>query len=144
MEAIVTVFKFLFFGAFGLVGALILLALVFGKRIKKRWEYEAEFRDASGREFGEVDIEMSRIEKEESDYTFKASLRLRHERLVPHSTVRVEIDDRIVLEGQVDKPGFIHLGKDHVRDIVDRPAAGQDCRILVGGAVLASAELLPD
>ncbi len=144
MELIVTIIKFVFLGAFGLIGALILLALLFGKRIRKRWEYEAEFRDAAGREFGEVDIEMSRIEKEEPDYTFKASLRLRHERLVPQSTVSVEIDDRIVLEGQVDKPGFVHLGKEHIRNVVDRPSAGQNCRILVGGAVLASAELLPD
>ena len=144
MDLVISIVKFVFLGFFALVGALILLAVVFGKRIRKRWEYEAEFRDEGGREFGEVDIEMSRIEKEEPDYTFKASLRLRHERLTPPNTVSVEIDDRVVLEGPVEKPGFVHLGNEHIRNAVDRPSAGQACRVLMGGTVLASAELLPD
>lgn len=144
MDVVFAIIKYVFLGFFGLVGALFVFALLFGKRVKKRWEYEAEFRDASGREFGEVDVELSRIEKEEPDYTFKASLRLRHERLVPQSKVQVEIDDKLVLEGMVDKPGFVHLGNEHIRTILDRPSAGQACRVLVGGAVLASAELLPD
>ena len=86
MEIVFDVIKYLVFGFFGLVGLLIVAALVFGKRIKKQWEFEAEFRDASGREFGEFDIEMSRIEKEEPDYTLKASFHMRHESLQLHQT----------------------------------------------------------
>jgi len=61
MDFIFSILKIIFFGFFGLIGLLFLLALIFGKRIVKQWEYEAEFRDGGGREFGEFDIELSRV-----------------------------------------------------------------------------------
>lgn len=48
---------------FDLIAVLFIFALIFGKRKVKKWEFEAEFRDSSGREFGGFDIELSHIAK---------------------------------------------------------------------------------
>jgi hypothetical protein len=83
METLFSLVVYLLYGFFGLLLLLFILAIVFGKRIKKLWEYEAEFRDAGGREFGEFDFEKSRIVKDESEYSFKAKFKMRHESLAP-------------------------------------------------------------
>ncbi len=144
MDLVFTVVKYIFMGLFGFVALAIVLALLFGKRIKKRWEFEAEFHDASGREFGEFDMELSRIEKEERDYRFKAKLRMRHDSLQPHDTVRVLVADQTILEGMVEKAGRVFLGNDHIRNTVEAPAAGQLCRVMVGSVELANATLVRD
>ncbi len=82
MEALFTIVKYLFFGFIGLIALLVIVVVIFGKRIHKRWEYEADFLDSNGREFGEFEIELSRIEKEEPDDTLKVKLRMRHPSLV--------------------------------------------------------------
>lgn len=137
-------FKAVFFGVFGLVVALILMALVFGKRVRKQWDYEAEFRDEKGREFGEFDIESSRIEKKEADYTVKAKLRMRHPELTLHRAISVYVDDVLVLEGRVESEGRIMLGKGHLKNSVDSARAGQICRVASGETELFRAELRPD
>jgi hypothetical protein len=144
IDVILPVAKYLFMGFAGFIVLLFVLALLFGKQVRKRWEFEAEFRDASGREFGEFDIEMSRIEKEEPDFRFKAKLRMRHDSLMPHDTVRVLVDDQTILEGMVEKAGRIFLGNDHIRKPLDQPATGQLCRVMVGSVELANATLVRD
>ena len=144
MELAFAVVKYLFAGFFGFLALMFLAALLFGKRIRKRWEFEAEFHDASGREFGEFDMGMSRIEKEEPDYRFKAKLRMRHDSLQPHDTVRVLVDDKTILEGMVEKAGRVFLGDDHIRGTIDQPAAGQLCRVMIGSVELANATLVRD
>ncbi len=89
-------------------------------------------------------MEMSRIEKEEPDYRFKAKLRMRHDSLEPHDTVRVLVDDQTILEGMVEKTGRVFLGNDHIRSTVEQPAAGQLCRVMVGSVELANAALVRD
>ena len=115
-----------------------------GKRIKKEWEYEAEFHDADGREFAEFDIEKSRIEKVEADYTVKPKFRMRHDSLALHSSVRVYLDDVLVLEGQVMKAGRVWLRKDDVRNRPESVTVGQVCRVELGSGESFSAELKPD
>ncbi len=63
MEILLTIIKYLVFGFVGLLGLLVVVVVLFGKRIHKRWEFEADFLDANGREFGEFEILLSRIEK---------------------------------------------------------------------------------
>jgi len=91
---------------------LIVFALVFGKRVKKKWEYEAEFRDEAGREFGEFDIELSQIQKQEPGYTLKAEFHMRHELPGHLQTVQVFLDDLLMLEGEVTHAGRVRLGSD--------------------------------
>ena len=109
MDIVFTIVKYLIFGFFGLIGLLVVLALLFGKRIIKQWEFEAEFRDVKGREFGEFDIELSRIAKEETEDTFKAKFRMRHALLGAGQRVQVFLDDTLVLEGNVETEGRILL-----------------------------------
>ena len=118
--------------------------MLFGKRIKKRWEYEAEFRDASGREFGEFDIELSRIEKEESTDSLKAGFHLRHPSVRQHQSVQVYVEDRLVMEGLAEKDGYIRLGTEDLKAALDEPLEGKVCRVLVGGTEVASEPLKPD
>ena len=137
--------KYLFLGFFGLIGLLFVLALLFGKRKITKWEYEAEFRDGRGREFGEFDIEMSRIEKEEPDFSFRAKFKMRHEALKLHQTVQVFLEDRLVLEGMVKEAGRVLLRQDeHLRTEITDAQVGQVCRIVCGGQELFREPILED
>ena len=144
MDLLIDIIKYTVFGIFGLIVLLIVLVLLFGKRVRKQWEFEAEFRDDRGREFGEFDIESSRIEKQEPDYSIKAEFHMRHEALRLHKTVQVYVDDVLVLEGMVQTEGQIRLGQENARDRPRDVQAGQRCRILVGGDEMFSEALVPD
>lgn len=144
MELFFDVIRYTVFGVFGLLGVVVIVALIFGKRVRKEWEFEAEFRAANGREFGEFEIESSRIEKVEPDYTVKATLKLRDASLTPGQTVQVFIEDTPVLEGSVTMAGRIKLGTD---SLLQRPAevrAGQRCIIAIDGREAWSERLLRD
>jgi hypothetical protein len=78
MDSLFSLLGYVGFGFLGLVLLLLVITLLFGRRVSKRWEFEAEFRDMSEREFGEFDIELTRVEKEDTEYSFKASFRMRH------------------------------------------------------------------
>jgi hypothetical protein len=140
MDIIFSIFKYL---GLGLV-ALIVIAILFGKRVRKQWEYEAEFRDEASREFGEFDVEMSRIEKEEPEYTLKAKFHMRHPAIRQHQTVQVYVDDLLVLEGLAAEEGYIRLGNDHLQATIDEPLLDKQCRIVVGGEEVVSQALKPD
>ena len=144
MDLLIDIIKYALAGFFGLIGLLVVLVLLFGKRIRKQWEFEAEFRDDRGREFGEFDIESSRIEKQEPDYSIKAKFRMRHESLTLHQTVQVFIDHILVLEGMVQSEGQIQLGHENARDKPGDVQAGQCCRIHIGGNEMFSEALVAD
>ncbi len=143
MELFFDIIKYGIYGFFGLILLLVVVVIVFGKRIKKKWEFEADFRDADGQEFGEFEIELSRIEKEEPDYTLKTKFRMRHAALTRHSTVQVYIDKTLVFEQMVETEGRMFARGVPVNPIGE-VAAGQTCRVVVGGTELASAEFRPD
>ena len=144
MEILFDIIKYVFFGFFGLILLLIVVAVLFGKRIRKKWEYEADFRDANGREFGEFEIELSRIDKEETDYTLKAKFRMRHAALTQHSTVQVYVEDTLVFEQMVETEGRMYAQRTNLVNPVDRVSEGQRCRVMVGSTEIASAEFHPD
>lgn len=144
MEFVFTLFKYFVFGFFFLIVFLFAFAAIFGKRIKKQWELEAEFRDASGKEFGEFDIEMSRIEKEEPDYTFKGKFRMRHASLATGKTVQVFVEDVLVMEGQVEKAGRVYFDKSKIVSAVPDAAVGQMCRVVIDGREAFAEPLAPD
>lgn len=144
MDVVFSVLKYLVFGFFGLIGLLFVLALLFGKRMIKQWEYEAEFHDDNGREFAEFDIELSRIAKQETEDTFKAKFRLRHASLEAGQRVQVFLDDTLVLEGMSEKPGRIVLGAEHIKVPLDTASAGQLCRVVYGGVERFSAAIVRD
>ena len=144
MEAFVeVVFSILKWSGIGLV-VLIVIAILFGKRIKKKWEYEAEFRDASGREYGEFEVELSKIEKEEHDYTLKFEFHLRHEAVRQTQPVQVFIDDLLVLEGMPEKDGYVRLGNDNRQNSVDEPLLDKMCRVVIGDQEVVSEALKRD
>ena len=144
METLFTVVKYLFLGFFGLIGLLFVLALLFGKRVIKQWEYEAEFRDDNGREFGEFDIELSRIAKEETEDSFKATFRLRHDSLQAGQRVQVFLDDALVMEGSVERSGRVRLGEEHIKTRLTTASAGQTCRVVYGGLERFSEAIVRD
>ena len=144
MDMIFTILKYLFFGFFGLLGLLIAIVIIFGSKIVKKWDYEAEFHDENGKEFADFDIEMSHILKKEPDYSLKAKFRMRHHSLQLHSTVQVYIDQLLVLEGMVKKAGRVRLTVENLQNELAEPQAGQQCRIVCGGVELFSQELVLD
>ena len=144
MDAIISIIKIIFFGFFGLIGLLFLLALIFGKRVVKQWEFEAEFRDEQGREFGEFDIELSRVAKKETEDTFKAEFRLRHNSLGQGQRVQVFLDEVLVLEGNVETAGRIRLTEDDIQIALTTASAGQTCRVVYGGIERFSQAIVKD
>lgn len=144
MNLLFDVIMYSVFGVLALLAVLVVVTLVFGKRVRKQWEFEAEFRDANGREFGEFDIECSRIEKVEPDYTVKANLELKDAALTPGEAVRVFIDDTPVLEGTVTAAGYIRLKQEGLLPAAYSVRAGQRCIIAIGGREAYSEVLRPD
>lgn len=144
MDTLFSIVLYILFGFFGFILLLFILALLFGKRIRKQWEFEAEFRDEGGREFGEFDIEMSRIDKEEPDFSFKAKFKLRHKSLELGQRVQVYLDELLVMEGKVEKAGRILLGKDAIVNEANDATAGQVCRVVYGGLERFSEAIRPD
>jgi len=144
MDALFSIVVYILYGFFGFLLLLFILALLFGKRIKKKWEFEAEFRDDDGREFGEFDIEMSRIVKEEPEYSFKAEFKLRHESLDVGQRVQVYLDELLVMEGEVETAGRILLRKDAVVNEATKATAGQICRVVYGGLEQFAQAVRPD
>lgn len=144
MDTLFSIVVYILYGFFAFLLLLFILALLFGKRIKKQWEFEAEFRNADGREFGEFDIEMSRIEKEEPEFSFKAKFKLRHESLETGQRVQVYLEDLLVMEGEVEKAGRILLREDAVVNEATEASAGQVCRVVYGGLERFSQAIRPD
>jgi hypothetical protein len=144
MDTLFSIVMYILFGFFGLLLVLFILALLFGKRVKKKWDFEAEFRDDAGREFGELDIEMSRIEKEEAEFTFKARFKLRHESLEQGQRVQVFLDERLIMEGNVERAGRIYLKQDAVVNEAKDASAGQVCRVVYGGLERFAEPIRPD
>jgi hypothetical protein len=144
METLFSIVLYVLYGFFGLLLLLFVLAVLFGKRIQKRWEYEAEFRTPGGREFGEFEIELSRIAKEETEYSFKAKFRMQHESLAKGQMVQVFLDETLVLQGNVRSAGRIYLRDKAVVKDVFEPSDGQICRVVWGGIEQFRAALRPD
>jgi len=144
MDTILSIIKYFIYGFGGLIAFLFVYGILFGKRVRTQWEFEADFRDARGREFGEFEIELSKIEKEEPDFTLKAKFKMRHQALVPHAVVQVYVEDLLVLEETVETEGRMYLRPAHLINAVDTVSEGQTCRVVVGGTEIASAEFHPD
>ena len=137
MDSLFSFFKYAFFGFFGLLLLLVVFVLLFGKRVRKRWEFEAEFRDMSGREFGEFDFEMSRIEKEEVEYSFKAKFKMRHESLPQGALVQVYLEDLLVMQGHVTKAGQVLLRDLPVRALTRASRAFLALSFTVGPSLIS-------
>lgn len=144
METFFTIAKYVVYGIVGFVVLLFVLAVVFGKRIIKQWEFEAEFRDGKGREFGEFDIELSRFAKEETVDSFKAEFRMRHPSLELGLRVQVFLDETLVLEGAVETAGRVYLTSEHIKTELTTASAGQQCRVVYGGQEQFSESIVPD
>jgi len=144
MDFVFSIIKYIFLGFFGLIAVLFLLALLFGKRIVKSWEFEAKFRDDSGREFGEFDIELSRVARKDTQDTFKAKFKLHHDSLEQGQRVQVYLDDDLVMEGSVETAGRVWLTSDHVKTKLDTASSGQVCRVVYGGVERFTQAIIPD
>jgi len=144
MDTLFSIVLYVLFGFFGFLLLLFILAVLFGKRIRKKWEFEAEFRDDANKEFGEFDIEMSRIEKEEPDHTFKAKFKLRHDSLEAGLRVQIYLDDLLVMEGTVESAGRIYLKQDAIVGEATEATAGQVCRVVYGGLERFAEPIRPD
>ncbi len=111
-KIIETAFNFFINFALGLIGFIILLfvlAILFGKRIYKKWEFEANFYNDKNKEVGEFDIEMKKYAKEKGDYSLDANFRLKHTELMIGRVVQNFLEDVLVMEGVVEKKGRITL-----------------------------------
>lgn len=144
MDTIFSIAKTIILGFVGFIALLFVLAVVFGKRVIKQWEYEAEFRDETGREFGEFDVEMSRLAKTEPDFTLKTKFRMRNAALIAGASVEVWIDDTLVLAGPVANAGRVNFNNDNLVTPVTTVRAGQMCRIVCNGDERFKAALVKD
>ena len=81
---------------------------------------------------------------EEPDLTLKATLRMPHPALVPHSTVQIYVEDTLVFEKMVETEGRMYVQRAKLVTPIDQVSTGQNCRVVIGGTEIASAEFHPD
>ncbi|MEM9379300.1 MAG: hypothetical protein AAGB93_05060 [Planctomycetota bacterium] len=144
MDAIFDIVRTIGAGFFGLIAALFALALVFGRRIEREWEYEAEFHDKWGNEIGELDIERSRVRGESEDFEPRANLVFKHRSLAAEDVVQVFLEDELILEGKVTRDGRVRLTDGDLMSNLDRPQVGQTCIVKRGDETLAESVLERD
>lgn len=131
-------------GFLGLMVLLFVLALLFGQRRSKRWEYEAEFFGESGREIGELEIELSKIHKVDEDFVQRVKLQLMHPSLQPGGSVEGWIEGACVLRADVEHPGRILVRDAAPLEPISEPSSGQTASVRVDGVERASGVLKRD
>lgn len=129
---------------FGLIALLVLVVVVFGKRVHKLWEYEAHFSDETGKYVGEFEIEMSKVGKDAIDHTLKAEFEARHESLALGQLVEVYVDGLVVMQGTVVDAGKVVLTVDDLTVREFEPTVGQTCRVMIDAQERWSADLKLD
>lgn len=144
MDMVFNVFFYGIAGFFGLILVLVILALLFGKRVIKEWDFEAEFLNERGREIAEFEIESSRIEKEQPNFSTKAHFHCKHGALAAGDEVAVYLDEEKVMAGQVEQAGRIRLNIGHLLDPSLTPKAGQNCTVKRNGELLLEQVLRKD
>ncbi len=147
MEILSTILSYAGYGVaifFGFLFLIFAVAIIFGNNIKKDWEYEAKFF-INRKEVGELDIEYSMIEKKEEKKHFKASFHLKHNDLKLNNSIQVFLDDLLILEGTVMKPGKASLGKNNiVAQVSEAPENYKECVVKCAGNTLIKGELYVD
>ena len=131
-------------GFFGFIFLLFILALIFGKKVEKKWELEADFINSLGKEIGEFEIELKRYPEEQTEFELCAELFLRHDSLRVGRTIEVLLADEPVMRGYVEKHGLIRLGKQNLSADIADPKAGQTCVVRCEGVELCRASLRAD
>lgn len=144
MQLLFDIFKYTFLGFFGFIFFIFLAAIIFGKRVTKKWEYEAKFRGANGKELGEFDIELSKVEKSGEDFSLKAKFELKHPELKLNRAVNISLDGQLVMSGMVETDGRIYLGNKHLVKNIENPQAGQICSVVCSDVELFSEAIYND
>lgn len=142
MDLLFSIIKYFFIGLFGLVAIVVVITILFGKRVHKQWDYEAKFMNGRS-ELGEFDIESYRLEDEE-DYRLEVKCVLKDPRLQPGNRIEVYLDGQLVMTGMVEKAGRVYLGKDDLLGTLDNPAAGQVCEFKCEGETWYTSSLQVD
>lgn len=127
----------------GFVG-LIILAIIFGKKVESRYDLEAEFQDDSGKEFAEFDIKLWRYAKEAGEYQLKASFRWSDARLSMGDKVSVYLNETLILEGVVETASSIRLSSKHIQNSPENAKQGDECRVLLNGKLALKQSVLDD
>ena len=131
-------------GFFGFIFLLIILTILFGKKVEKKWDLEADFLNDKGREIGEFDLELKRYPEEQTDFELVVKFFLRHDALLPGRKIEVSLRDETVMTGAVEKQGVIRLSKEHLVAEITNPAEGDICTVLCDGQEICRAVLRPD
>ena len=120
----------------------MVLAILFGKRIRKKWEPRFAMPAAANSASSRSNCSGSGSQPGSvTDYTLKSKFRMRHAALRPHASVQGYIEDTLVFERTVETEGRMFARGVPVNP-VGEVTAGQTCR--VGGTELAAAEFHPD
>lgn len=144
LDSIGTILKYAVLGFVALIGLLVVLAILFGKRIDKEWEYEAKFYNPKGKEIGELDMDSWRYAEKKGDYNRTVNFKLRHPELRLGRSVQVYLDNKLIQEGMVQQEGRIALNSKHLKQAVNEPTAGQLCSVKCGGNEILRSELYVD
>lgn len=138
----------IFMGVFAFLGLLlvggIILVILFGESIEKKWELEAKFRNPAGKEFGEFELSVEKKTKTETSFTMEIEFDMKHVELKPGSDITVQVEDQIFVESKVDTEGRIRFRKKVPEESFAKPEVGQMCKVLCNGTLLAEAPLQPD
>ena len=133
-----------FFYFFIFLVVLFALAILFGDRVKKTWDFEAEFFD-EGDEVGEFDLELSQILKKEKAPSLKGKLSIKSPKLKKGQSIEVLLNDQLVMRGEVGFKNKAWLRTEAlVIQEIQRPKLGDICQVLVEGKPIFKGRLKPD
>lgn len=144
MELIFDIIIYVIIGFFALIALFVAFAVLFGKKMEKKFDLEAEFHDENGKEFAEFDISAWRVEKEGGEFKLRTSFKWRDTRLDIGSQVQVSLENETILEGTVEEAGKIRLNSKHLVNEPQDPKVGQQCQIKLNGGVVLEKGLTED
>lgn len=144
-ESVISIASWLVGTVIILMVIFIVIAVLFGKKVEKQYDLEAEFNDEDDKEFADFDLSSWRYEKEGGEFQFEASFKWRDSRLALGSQVEVCLENQVVLQGTAEESGKINLhSKQHLANEPKSPQAGQTCQIKLNGEVVLEQPLHED
>ena len=112
--------------------------------LKKKWDLEADFLDPSGKEIGELDIELKPYPDEQTDFKLNVQFSLRHDALRIGRQLEVTLRDEKIMRGQVAKAGQIRLRNEHLVTDIKAPSVADSCKVFCEGREICRSELRKD
>ena len=116
---------------------LIILVVLFGDKVDKKWEREVSFHNEEGIEVGEFEIELKKNSNLDQEHMLYLSFKIKHTQLKSGDIIHIKTAGQTILSLDVRKDGKARHSEKH-------PESFQVCEVLIGDNVLVSGKFIED